>query len=81
MTTWYQQAMTPPLVIEVNVRIGIIPTEDHVQVLAEAKDPTNGVLIAQWAMPRTSMRNLPHAISEACTRAQTMADEIVEPFI
>jgi hypothetical protein len=77
---WYQQSLTPPRVLEVNVRIGIIPEEDHAQVLAEMKDPTNGILIAQWSCPHVGVRNLWSALDEAVRRAGVwMADE-VDPF-
>lgn len=77
---WYQQALTPPEVIEVNIRIGVIAQQDHAQVLAEAKDPMTGVLIAQWSRPHTTMHGLGRAIDAAVARAIDWIGEEVEPF-
>jgi hypothetical protein len=78
--TWYQQSLTPPRVVEVNVRLGIIPEQDHAQVLAEMKDPTTGILIAQWSRPHVGLRNVWSALDEAVRQAGLwMADEL-DPF-
>ena len=80
MDEWYQQALTPPQVLECNIRVGIIPTEDHAQALVELKDPTTGVLIAQWANPHVGLRDLDRLISQATAKAHSMTDYAVEPF-
>lgn len=80
MSEWYQQALTPPVVVECNIRIGIIPSEDHVQVLAELKDPTNGVMLAQWSRPHATMRTLDEAIADAARHALVMCREAIGPF-
>lgn len=77
---WYQQALTPATVLEVNVRVGIIPSQDHVQVLAEMKDPTTGVLVAQWSMAHTTMWELPHALDRAREKIDGWLAAGVEPF-
>jgi hypothetical protein len=33
MSDWYQQALTPPEVVELRIRIGVIPQTDHAQAL------------------------------------------------
>jgi hypothetical protein len=77
---WFQQSLTPPRVLEVNIRIGIIPEQDHAQVLAEMKDPTTGIQIAMWSAPHVGCRNLWSALDEAVRKAGVwMADE-VDPF-
>lgn len=77
---WYQQALTPPTVLECNIRIGVIPSQDHLQVLAEIKDPTNGVLVGQWSRPHSTMVGLDAALDAACERVRRWLDEAVEPF-
>lgn len=78
--TWYQQALTPPTVLEVNIRIGVIKEQDHAQVLAEIKDPMSGILIGQWSRPHTSMHGLGRAIDTAVAKAIGWIDAEVEPF-
>lgn len=77
---WYQQALTPAQVYEINIRVGVIPSEDHAQVLAEMKDPTNGVLLAQWSMPHTNMHGLRAAVQRAKAKALEWLDGEVDPF-
>lgn len=77
---WYQQALTPPDVLEVNLRVGLIPSQDHLQVLAEMKDPTTGVLVAQWSMPHTTMRELPRALERAVEKIDGWLADACEPF-
>jgi hypothetical protein len=80
MTTWYQQALTPPDVLEVNIRIGVIPQEDHVQALVELKDPTTDILLGQWSYPHRTMRDLEIVIKSCASVARQALEDHVEPF-
>lgn len=80
MTSWYQQHLTDPMVLEVNIRVGVIPSEDHVQLLAEMKDPTTGVMIAQWSHPHGTMHQLPRLLDDARRRVDAWLGEHAEPF-
>lgn len=80
MNEWYQQALTSPTVLEVNIRIGVIPDQDHAQVLAEMKDPTTGVLLAQWSTPHSSMRDVWRGIERAMEKATEWLADAAEPF-
>lgn len=77
---WYQQALTAPEVLEVNIRVGLIPSQDHVQVLAEMKDPTTGILIAQWSNPHATMHRLPRVLDDARRRVDAWIGDAAEPF-
>jgi hypothetical protein len=78
--TWYQQALTPPQVLEVNIRIGVVPETDHAQILVEMKDPTTGILLAQRSEPHLSMHGLGRAIDRCVAAAIEWLDVEVEPF-
>lgn len=78
--SWYQQALTPPTVLEVNLRIGVIREQDHGQVLVEMKDPTTGVLLAQWSHPHTTLHGLGRVLDRALAKAIDWIDAEVEPF-
>lgn len=80
MPEWFQQALTPPEVIEVNVRLGVIPTTDHAQVLVEVSDPVAKVLIAQWSVPHERWSSWPHMLDSALAKAQQLAGDALEPF-
>lgn len=77
---WYQQSLMPPEVIEVNVRIGVIPSTDHVQAVVEIKDPLTGVLIGAWASPHRPLRQMGAVVEWALTQARDALHEAVEPF-
>jgi hypothetical protein len=80
VTDWYQQALTPPDVIECRVRIGVIPSTDHVQALVEILDPTTNVLIGQWSQPHTTTRQLGVTIEWALRQARDAIEETIPPF-
>lgn len=77
---WYQQALTPPEVLEVNIRVGVIPETDHCQVLAEMKDPRTGVLLAQWSCPHATMHRLPRVLDDARRHLDAWLGDACEPF-
>ena len=77
---WYQQALTPPDVLQANVRIGVIPSRDHVQVLAELIDPVSGIQIAQWSSPHRRVIDLHEAVAEAYGKVVAWLDEAIDPF-
>lgn len=79
-TSWYQQALTPPQVVEVNVRFGVIPGQDHAQALVEMKDPTTGVLLGQWSRPHVAVRGLPELVEWASRTALRALEDQSEPF-
>lgn len=80
MNDWYQQVLTPPDVIECRIRVGIVPSQDHVQYLVELYEPTTGVLIAQWSAPHGSMHALPAGLERCRAKAAEMIDGATEPF-
>lgn len=77
---WYQQQLTPSEVYEINLRVGAIPSTDHVQWLVEVKDPLTGVLIAQAAGPHYSYTRLPEAVEDACAKVRALVDATLAPF-
>lgn len=79
-SNWYQQALTPPQVIEGRLRVGLIPDQDHAQVQVDVFDPTTGVLLAQWSSPHFGLHQLPERLSRACQELQTLLDRVAEPF-
>lgn len=80
MTEWYQQALTPPRVLQINVRIGVIPEQDHVQGLVELIDPTTGIQIAQASQPHRTLLQLDEVLAWAHGRAKAWLDAEIDPF-
>lgn len=78
--TWYQQALTPASVLECNIRIGLLPDQDHAQWLVELKDPTTNILLAQESCPHFGLRDIPEQLAEALRRAQRLCEDASAPF-
>lgn len=80
MSDWYQQHLTPPDVIELNVRIGVVPTADHVQALVELRDPMTGILSGQWSYPHATLRQQGDVLDWALDKARQALADGTEPF-
>lgn len=77
---WYQAALTPPEVIEVNIRLGIVIDSDHAQLLVEMKDPRTGVLIGQASRPHFRIAEVEQQLLWAVARGTNWVHEHVDPF-
>jgi hypothetical protein len=80
MADWYQAALTSPTVLELNIRIGVIPDADHLQALVELKDPTTGILLGQWSRPHAPLREQGDVIGWALQQALLALGDHTEPF-
>lgn len=80
MTDWYQQALTPPEVLELNIRLGLIPSQDHGQAMVELQDRVPRILIAQWSAPHFPLRDVSTQLDACVARARNWFDQFVEPF-
>lgn len=80
MSDWYQQALTPPAVTELRIRLGVIPETEHAQVLVELWDPITGVLSAQASVPHDRLANWPALLDWAREKGHMWLSEALEPF-
>lgn len=77
---WYQQSLTPPEVIEVRARLGIVAETDHLQAIVEVFDPMTGVLIGQTSCPHAPIRQMGTVIEWMSSAIRRMAEDNTEPF-
>lgn len=77
---WYQPVLTPPDVLELRIRLGFVPTTDHVQALVELYDPITGVQQAQASIPHDRLANWPALFDWARSKADDWLTEALEPF-
>ena len=77
---WYQQALTPPQVIQATLRVGWIPSENHLQWHIDVQDPTTSVLIAQESSPHVGNNNVRALLEECSRRMLRLLEETAEPF-
>lgn len=79
-SAWYQQSLTPPDVVEVRARVGIIAESDHLQALVEVFDPITGVLMSTWSSPHASIHSLPSFLDKVVEELRERVENAVEPF-
>lgn len=80
MTDWYQQALTPPEVLELRLRIGLVPERDHAQAMVELVDPITSVQVAQWSAPHVHLDGWMTLLEEATRKAHQYIADHLEPF-
>lgn len=80
MTDWYQQTLTPPDIIEVRIRLGVIPQSNHAQAMVELVDPVTGILIANWSQPHANAANWQELLDKATGKAHEYLGDHLEPF-
>lgn len=80
MTEWYQQALTPPDVVQCKILIGLVPSGQHAQAMVELSDPVTGVLTGQWSSPHVHSDNWPELLVTAMEKARQYIADHVEPF-
>lgn len=80
MTDWYQQTLTPPDVLELRLRLGVIPERNHAQAMVELVDPMTGVQVAQWSAPHVHLDGWMTLLEEAARKATGYLADAIEPF-
>jgi hypothetical protein len=80
VSDWYQQSLTPPEIIELRARIGVIPERDHVQALVEAVEPTSGAQVAQWSVPHAPLAEVHLVVEQVVVKLRELLEETVDPF-
>lgn len=80
MSDWYQQTLTPPDVIEVRIRLGIVVEASHAQAMVELVDPMSGVQIARWSAPHARADAWMMLLQEATDKAAQYLGDHLEPF-
>lgn len=79
-TDWYQQSLLTVEVVELRIRLGIIPERDHAQVLVELVEPTTGAQIAQWSRPHGSASLWYEMLDQAVQKAHEQLGAAIDPF-
>lgn len=79
-TEWYQQSLLQVEVVELRIRLGIIPDRDHAQALVELVNPVDGVQIAQWSRPSADSARWYELLEEAVQKAHEQLARTIDPF-
>ena len=74
--------MIPPPVLEVRLRVGVIPSEDHLRWQCEAMDPHTRELLAMHSHPCGRLSTYPGELARALAVLTGMVEGTLdlEPF-
>lgn len=78
-TSWQQTLLAPPPVLEVRVRLGFIPGEDHGRWMIEALDPQGGELLAMASRPHFPLHDAGDALAEVGRRLYDILEPLINP--
>lgn len=79
-TDWYQQSLLRVEVVELRIRLGIIPERAHAQVLVELVEPSTNTQIAQWSRPSWDADRWQELLEEAVKKAHEQLGAAIDPF-
>lgn len=77
---WVQLTIEPPPVIEVFLKVGIVPSSEHAQIQIEARDVTRGDLIAMTSWPHVELSQLDARLPDALAELITLVAGFSGPF-
>lgn len=78
--SWTQLSFLRPQVIELTLKVGIQPGDDHAQFQLEGKDATSGSTILISSRMHTSLADAPNELRDWHRRMQNLVDELSGPF-
>lgn len=77
---WVQLTLEPPPVIEVFLKVGLVPSSEHAQIQLEARDVTSGNLVAMTSWPHIDMWSLEARLKEAMVEMEILIAGFAGPF-
>jgi len=80
LNTGLQLTLSPPPVVEVVMKIGIMRADEHAQLQLEAHDVTDNRLLSMVSRPHVHLRDLPDAVREMGKEITTLLQEFAGPF-
>lgn len=80
MSSWYQTSLLTVEVVEVRLRLGVVPERDHAQVMVEILNPATGVLVGQWSRPHAGAGEWHVLLDEAVQKANEYLGDAIDPF-
>lgn len=78
--SWVQLSIEPPPVIEISLKVGLVPSSEHAQIQLEARDATRGELIAMTSWPHVDMWTLEARLKDALVELEVLVAGYAGPF-
>ena len=79
---WTQGVLMRPELLEVRLRVGLIPADDHIRLQLEVLNPSTKELYAMHSIPHRRIHELDHEMQRMGTRLQDSFDQYLDrdPF-
>lgn len=77
--TWTQTLLYPPTVAEMRLRVGMIPSEDHLRWQIELLDPQTGEMLAMISRPGRRLSDLEHELSAIGSHLWRLYEGVTNP--
>lgn len=78
-TWWVQQLFFPPDAAEATLRVGYIPSTNHLQVQVEVFDPQTKELLGMSSNPHIHVVDQDHAITAALAELERLWRAVLNP--
>lgn len=77
---WEQLTITPPAVVELTLRIGLVVDAEHAQAQLEVRSATDGTLIAMSSWPHIPFHVFDERMREVGSELTRLLREYTGPF-
>lgn len=79
---WTQGVLVRPPVLEVRLRVGLIPQDDHVRLQLEVLNPSTSELLAMHSIPHRPLSELDDEMARMGVRLRDVFDQYLDrdPF-
>lgn len=77
---WVQLGLIPPDVLEIHLRLGVVPASQHLQWLLEVQSATDGVLLGLVSTPHVDLGHWQRELVQVFAEVTRALAAVVEPF-
>lgn len=77
---WVQLGLIPPDVLELTLRLGVVPASHHLQWQLEVRSATDGVLLGLVSTPHAELDRWPAELQQVGEELHRALAAVVEPF-
>lgn len=77
---WTQLSLLPYEVVEIDLRIGVVPESDHLQWQITVRDPAAGALLGMLSSPAVSASQWRRQLAAITSALEQIYENHVSPF-
>lgn len=80
VNSWTQLALFPGDVYEVTLRLGVVSSSRHMQVMLDVRNPSTGELLSMESLPHADLADSDEVLQKWARKFLAAAFEISGPF-